>query len=79
MNKFNLNGVDYKVVDSYVYQIDKLPDGTKVIIPCYKGDSRVLDEFCRTRDLKLYTRLKSIHAYGNQEGQRAKTLKAQSK
>ncbi len=73
-DKFNLNGVDYKVANGLVHR-----QSQGILDPCYRGDSRVLDEYCRTHDLMLYIRPKGVHAYGNQEGQRAKTLKAQSK
>jgi len=64
-DKFNLNGIDYKVVNGLVH---KQSQGT--LDPCYKGDSSVLDEFCRTHSLTLYQRPKGVHAYGNQHGLR---------
>ena len=69
--KFNLNGVDYKVVDSLVHKYSRFPS---MLDPCYQGDSEVLDEYCRTHNLTLYQRPKGLHAYGHQTGQRGKTL-----
>jgi len=72
-NTFNLNGIDYKVVNGLVHTLSK---GT--LDPCYWGDSNVLDSFARDRKLNLYARPKGQHAYGHQTGQRAKTLKEQA-
>lgn len=73
-NTFNLNGISYKVVNGLVHTLSK---GT--LDPCYKGDSSVLDEFCRTHDLALYARPTGQHAYGHQTGQRAKTIERTKK
>jgi len=67
-NTFNLNGVDYQVVDGLVHTVSR-----SNLDPCYWGDNKVLDSFARDRKLTLYDRPKGQHAYGNQEGQRAKT------
>ena len=68
-NKFNLNGVDYKIVNDLVHKPSK-----GILEPCYQGDSRVLDEYCRTHNFTLYQRPKGLHAYGHQTGIRGKTL-----
>ena len=77
-NTFNLNGVDYKVVNGLVHTTSNcfLKSGQKqsILDPCYKGDSSVLDEYCRTWNLGLYDRPEGQHAYGHQTGQREKTL-----
>jgi hypothetical protein len=73
-DKFNLNGVDYKVVNGLVHTVSH---GT--LDPCYWGDSNVLDSFAKDRRLNLYTRPSGPHAYGNQEGQRAETIERTKK
>ena len=66
MKQFNVNGVNYKVVNGLVHK-----QGRGILDPVYKGDSSVMDEYCRTRGLKLYQRPSGIHAYGNQLGSRS--------
>ena len=62
--KFNLNGIDYKVVDGLVHQVNR---GS--LNPCYYGEDSTLEEYCRTHDLLLYCRPDSIHTHGHQKGQ----------
>ena len=66
MKKFNLNGVDYKVVNGLVHK-----QGRGILDPVYKGDNSVIDEYARTHGLQLYQRPSGIHAYGHQLGSRS--------
>ena len=65
-DKFNVNGVNYKVVNGLVH---KQENG--ILDPVYQGDNSVMDEYARTHGLQLYYSPTGIHAYGNQNGSRS--------
>ncbi len=67
-DKFNANGVDYKVVNGQLFQVDRT-----CLLPVYNPDRHLV--FVAKRYGFIDTKIvPSIHNHGHQLGQRAKTL-----